>query len=288
MKRVLTIAGSDSSGGAGIQADLKVFAEIGVFGLSAVTAVTAQNSRGVQKVFKVAPRIIAAQIDSVTRDMGVDACKIGMLYTPQVVDIVADRLHRREIPNAVLDPVIFAKDGTRLLSVKAVERMKKALLPRVLLVAPNITEAEILSGVEITDISSAATAAKEIWNLANAYGVSAFQCRNKPPLLQEGVGGRSQVVPSRYVLIKGGHLQGEPIDILFDGENVRDYRGERIEGDPMRGTGCVFTAAIAALLAQGHPVEDAITFAKQFVSSAIEHSIKLGKGKVRFYTGTRA
>ncbi|MDO8684310.1 MAG: bifunctional hydroxymethylpyrimidine kinase/phosphomethylpyrimidine kinase [Armatimonadota bacterium] len=258
MKRVLTIAGSDSSAGAGIQADLKVFAQLGVYGMSAVTAVTAQNSRGVQKIYKVAPKIVAAQIDSVVRDIGADACKIGMLYSPQVVDLVAERIERRDIKNVVVDPIVFAKDGTRLLSARAVSRMINDLLPRATLVAPNVAEAELLSGIKVTDPQSAAMAAEQI----------------------------SKFGPD-YVLIKGGHLDGEPIDVLFDGQSAREYRGERVAGPPMRGTGCALTAAIAALLAQGHSVQDAVAFAKQFVASAIAHAVKLGKGKVSFYTGTQ-
>jgi hydroxymethylpyrimidine/phosphomethylpyrimidine kinase len=257
MKRVLTIAGSDSSAGAGVQADLKVFAQLGVYGLCAVTTVTAQNSRGVQKVYKVAPRVIAAQIDSVARDIGVDACKIGMLFSQQVVDLVAERLHRREINNVVLDPVIFAKDGSRLLTAKAVYRMKRNLLPRVTLVAPNVAEAEILSKMEITDTASAAEAARII----HGFG-------------------------SPYVLIKGGHLSGSPIDVLFDGESITEFGGERIQGEPMRGTGCVFTAAIAARLAIGDNIPDAVAAAKKFVTKAIANAVKLGKGKVTFCSGT--
>jgi hydroxymethylpyrimidine/phosphomethylpyrimidine kinase len=257
MKRVLTIAGSDSSGGAGIQADNKVFAELGVYGLTAITSVTAQNSTGVQKVFKVAPRTIAAQIDSVARDIGCDACKIGMLYSHQVVDLVAERIHRREIPNVVLDPIIFAKGGVRLLTAKAVGRMRRNLLPRVMLVAPNVPEAEILSGIQINDSASAAAAAEKIW-----------ECGCK------------------YVLIKGGHLEGDPDDLLFDGENVRMFSGKRIEGEPMRGTGCVLTAAIAANLALGADVPEAVEAAKVFVTHAIADAVKLGKGQVTFYSGT--
>ncbi len=139
--RVLTIAGSDPSAGAGIQADLKVFERLGVYGLTVVTAVTAQNTLGVQKVHKVPPRLIAAQIDSITRDIGVDACKIGMLYTPQAVDAVAERVQRREIPNVVLDPVIAAKDSTRLLSDKGIDRLRRRLIPLALVVTPNAQEA---------------------------------------------------------------------------------------------------------------------------------------------------
>jgi len=256
MKRVLTIAGSDSSAGAGVQADLKVFAELGVYGLCAVTVVTAQNSKGVQKINKVPPRVVAAQIDSVTRDIGVDACKVGMLYSPQLVDTVAERIHRRELTNVVVDPIIWAKDGTRLLTARAVERMKKRLFPRALIVAPNVAEAELLSGVNISDATTAALAAETIWNAG-----------------------------CKYVLIKGGHLAGTPTDVLFDGDSPRKFTGDRISGDPMRGTGCVLTAAIAAFLALGHNAPDAVALAKRFVSGAITRAVKLGKGKTKFYTG---
>ena len=256
MKRVMTIAGSDSSGGAGVQADLKVFAELGVYGLCAVTAVTAQNSKGVQKICKVAPRIVAAQIDSVTRDIGVDACKVGMLYSPQVVDIVAERVHRRNLDNVVVDPVVFAKDGARLLTARAVDRMRKNLFPQSLIVTPNIEEAELFSGMTVSDTASAARAAEKIWSFG-----------------------------PKYVLIKGGHLAGNPTDILYDGAAPREYAGGRIPGEPMRGTGCVLTAAIATFLAQGHPVGEAVALAKRFISRAISRAAKLGKGKVRFYTG---
>ena len=258
MRRVLTIAGSDSSGGAGVQADSKVFAELGVYGLTAITSVTAQNSKGVQKVFKVAPRTIAAQIDSVTRDIGCDACKIGMLYSHQVVDLAAERIHRREIPNVVLDPIIFAKGGVRLLTAKAVGRMRRNLLPRVMLVAPNVPEAEILSGIQINDRASATAAATKIW-----------ECGCK------------------YVLIKGGHLEGDPDDLLFDGKEVRLFSGKRIEGEPMRGTGCVLTAAISANLALGADVPEAVEAGKVFVTHAIEDAVKLGKGQVTFYSGAQ-
>lgn len=257
MKRVLSIAGSDSSAGAGIQADLKVFAESGVYGICAVTAVTAQNSRGVQKLSKVPQRIVAAQIDSVTRDIGVDACKVGMLYSHQVVDSVADRIHRREIPYVVLDPVIFAKDGTRLLSARAVQRLKKNLLPRTYLVAPNLPEAELLSGIKIADRDDAPAAAKR--------------------LLEMG---------PKYVLIKGGHMAGDPVDLLFDEKSVIEFQSERIGGCPMHGTGCVLTAAIAARLALGDDVPEAVAAGKAFVTEAIRNAVALGKGKINFYGGT--
>ena len=247
--RVLTIAGSDSSAGAGIQLDLKVFERLGVYGMTVVAAVTAQNTTGVQKIHKVPPRTIAAQIDSVVRDIGVDACKIGMLYDPTAVDVVAERIHRREIPNVVLDPVIAAKDGTPLLAQKGIERIKRVLIRRALVVTPNAREAEMLSGMTVRGIEDLKQAAAVI----------------------HGMG-------CRYVLAKGGHLEGEPTDVLFDGESFLEMPGIRIEGLPVHGTGCAFSAAMAARLALGDSVPDAAAFAKDFTAGLIKSAMKLGKG----------
>lgn len=258
MSRALTIAGSDPSGGAGIQADLKVFTDLGVYGLSVITAVTAQNSKGVQKVVKMPPRAITAQIDSVTTDIGADACKIGMLYAYQAVNEVAERIRRREIRNVILDPVIYAKDGTRLLLARGVYRMKRALIPLCTLVSPNLVEAGELSGITVTDLESAKEAARVI----HGFG-------------------------ARFVLIKGGHFEGEPVDLLYDGESFMEYSGKRIEGKSMHGTGCIMSAAIAAELAKGSTVPDAVRFAKCYVASAIESSIKLGRGGLWYFSGVR-
>lgn len=258
MRRALTIAGSDSSGGAGIQVDLRIFADIGVYGLSAVTAVTAQNSRGVQKINKVPPRIVAAQIDSVTRDIGVDACKIGMLYAHQVVDRVAERIARCEIPNVVLDPVIFAKEGTRLLLAQGVQRMRRNLISRSTLVTPNLTEAGELAKREVANLADA----KEAARIIHGFGAA-------------------------YVLVKGGHLDGEPIDLLFDGTEFVEYPGKRVAGKDMHGTGCVLSAAITARLALGDSVPDAVHFAKDYVTRSINNSIKLGKGGLWYYAGAK-
>jgi len=249
--RVLTIAGSDSSGGAGIQVDLKVFERLGVYGMTAITAVTAQNTVGVQKIHKVPPRIISAQIDSVVRDIGVDACKIGMLYDPTAVDVVAERIHRREIPNVVLDPVIAAKDGTPLLANKGIERMKRFLIRRVLVVTPNVREAEMLSGIRVRNLEGLKEAAAAVHRMG-----------------------------CRYVLAKGGHLEGEPTDVLFDGEQFLELPGIRIEGPEVHGTGCAFSAAIAARLALGDSVQDAARFAKDFVAGLIRSAVKLGRGNL--------
>ena len=251
LPRVLTIAGSDSSAGAGIQLDLKVFERLGVYGMTAITAVTAQNTQGVQKIHKVPPRIISAQIDSVVRDIGVDACKIGMLYDPTAVDVVAERIARREIPNVVLDPVIAAKDGTILLAHKGIRRMKRFLIPKALVITPNAHEAELLTGMPVRKLNDLKQAAAAI----------------------HGMG-------CRYVLAKGGHLEGEPVDVLFDGESFIELPGIRIEGTPVHGTGCAFSAAIAARLALGDSVPDAVRFAKDFVTDLIKSAMKLGRGNL--------
>jgi hydroxymethylpyrimidine kinase/phosphomethylpyrimidine kinase len=252
MKVALTIAASDSSGGAGIQADLAVFRELGVYGVCAVTNVTAQNSLGVHKINKVPPRIVAAQIDAVTRDFAVAACKIGMLYSPQAVDLVAERISRREIPNVVLDPVIEAKNGEILLTEPAIKRMKRSLLSKATLVTPNASEAQILTGIEVTDPASARDAAKA--------------------LLEMG---------AHAALVKGGHIEGEPIDVLYDGRDFAEFAGKRIE-KTMHGAGCALSAAIAARLALGDDLRSAIAIAKDFVSRAIEQSVRLGKGQMTY------
>jgi hydroxymethylpyrimidine/phosphomethylpyrimidine kinase len=249
--RVLTIAGSDPCAGAGIQLDLRIFERLGVYGLTVVTAVTAQNTLGVQKINPVPPRIVAAQIDSVVRDIGVNACKVGMLFTPTTVNAVARRIERREIPNVVLDPMIAAKDGTPLLSSTGIKRIKRWLLPKALIVTPNVPEAEILSGIRIRtldDLKDAATAIHD--------------------------GG------CRFVLAKGGHLDGEPIDLLFDGESFIELPGVRVEGTPVHGTGCALSSALAARIALGDTVEQAARFAKSFVAELIKTAVSLGKGNL--------
>lgn len=256
LKRALTIAGSDSSGGAGIQADLKVFADLGVYGLSAITAVTAQNSRGVQKVNSVPPRIVSAQIDSVTTDIGVNSCKIGMLFAHQLVAVVAERIERRSIPNVILDPVIYAKDGTRLLLAQGVRRMRRFLIPKCTLVAPNIVEAAELSGRPVNDLNDARDAAKTIFDFGTPY-----------------------------VLIKGGHLEGEPVDLLYDGSSFTEFPGYRIADRSLHGTGCIMSAAIAARIALGDNVVDAVAFSKEYVTAAIKNSVKLGKGGHWYFVG---
>lgn len=253
MRVALSIAASDSSGGAGIQADLAVFADLGVYGVCAVTNVTAQNSRGVMRVCKTPPRIVAAQIDAVTRDFQVSACKIGMLFAHQIVDIVADRISRRSIPNVVLDPVLRAKGGECLAGNPALKRLKRSLLPKVLLVTPNAVEAEALTGIPVCDVASAGDAAKALVEM----GASA-------------------------ALVKGGHINGDPVDVFYDGGELLELTGNRLPVS-MHGTGCVLSASIAARLALGDSLLDAVRFGKQYVTRAIERSIRLGKGEMTFF-----
>lgn len=254
LKIALTIAASDSSCGAGIQADLAVFRDTGVYGVCVVTNVTAQNSMGVHKVGKVAPRIVSAQIDAVTRDFEVSACKIGMLYSPQMVELVSERIARREIPNVVLDPVMNAKNGEVLLTGPAIKRMKRWLIPKVTLITPNAAEAGVLTGTAVTDHGTARDAAKALVEMG-----------------------------AKAALVKGGHIEGEPIDILFDGDDFVEFPGKRLAKN-MHGTGCVLSAAIAARLALGDDLHAAVAFAKEYVTQAIERSVKLGEGKMDYFS----
>ncbi len=255
---VLTLAGTDPSGGAGIQADLRAFQAAGVAGVSVITAVNAQNSLGVRGIHKVPPRFIARQIDAVVEDVRVSATKIGMLGDAQIVSIVAERMRRRRLPNVVLDPVLAAKDGTLLLSPKGVTRLIDKILPHALVVTPNIPEAAILSKTDIRTLDDAREAARVIHGLG-----------------------------ARHVLIKGGHW-GEgapPLDLLYDGSDFTELTGERIEGLAVRGTGCLYSASLAAHLALGRDVASAAAEAKNFVTRAIADAVQYGRG-YRVWTGT--
>ncbi|MEN6355840.1 MAG: bifunctional hydroxymethylpyrimidine kinase/phosphomethylpyrimidine kinase [Armatimonadota bacterium] len=249
----LTIAASDSSSGAGIQADLAAFRDMDVYGLCAVTNVTVQDSHGVHKVNKVPPMVVTAQIDAAMRDYNVGACKIGMLYSPRIVDVVAERIARREIPNVVLDPVMNAKRGEVLLTGPAIKRMKRRLVPKVTLITPNADEAEKLTGIAVKNVASAKDAAKALVEMG-----------------------------ARHALVKGGHIEGEPVDVLFDGQDFHEFAGRRFEKN-MHGTGCVLSAAIAARLAHGDDVYSAVEAAKDYVSRAIERSVRLGKGNLDYF-----
>jgi hydroxymethylpyrimidine/phosphomethylpyrimidine kinase len=252
MKRALTIAGSDSGGGAGIQADLKTFAAHGVFGTSAVTALTAQNSLGVQGVFEIPADFVGLQIDSVARDIGADAVKIGMLSSASIIAIVAAKIVEHSLGPIVLDPVMVAKGGDRLLRDDAREALIETLLPLAAIATPNLPEAEVLCGFAIRGIEDMRRAARAI----HALGPKA-------------------------VVVKGGHLpdRGESVDVLFDGEDFAEYGAARIESKNTHGTGCTFSSAIAADLALGYSLREAVKAAKDYVGRIIAASVDLGIGR---------
>ncbi len=250
MKRALTIAGSDSGGGAGIQADLKTFGALGVFGTSAITAVTAQNTVRVTRIQEIEPQVVAAQIDAVAEDIGVDAAKTGMLASRAIVHAVAAALKRNTIPNLVVDPVMISKTGARLLEDDAVATLKSEILPLAEIVAPNIPEAEVLSGHKITDAETMRDAARRILELGSAR-----------------------------VVIKGGHSDSpNVVDLYYDGRSFEELKAERVQTRSTHGTGCTFSAAIAAYLAHGLPPLDAVARAKEFLTAALQAAPGIGKG----------
>ena len=250
MRKALTIAGSDSSGGAGIQADLKTFAAHGVYGLSAITAVTAQNTLGVTAVETLSADLVTAQIEAVMSDIGADAAKTGMLANAAIVEAVAAAVEDLEIPLLVVDPVMIAKSGDRLLDDEALGAMKSELIRKAFLVTPNIPEAETLAGITIRTEDDRREAARRIHGL----GASA-------------------------VVIKGGHMPSPAIlDLLYDGERFVEFPTERIAGTNTHGTGCTFAAAVTAHLALGHELEEAIRQAQAYVAAAIRCAPGLGGG----------
>jgi hydroxymethylpyrimidine/phosphomethylpyrimidine kinase len=246
--KALTIAGSDSGGGAGIQADLKTFAAHGVYGASAITAVTAQNTREVIAVAEVPEEIVAAQIDSVLEDIGAGAIKTGMLSSARIVSTVAGRIEAWGIPT-VVDPVMVSKSGNFLLAPEAVGALKRQLIPASLIVTPNYHEAAALTGIEITNDDDAREAARALADMG-----------------------------ARIVVIKGGHRPGAPIDLVFDGSSFGELTADRIETENTHGTGCTFSAAIAANLALGLGPLESIARAKLYLTEALRTSYRVGGG----------
>ncbi len=246
----LTIAGSDSSGGAGIQADLKTFLAHGVFGLSAVTAVTAQNTQRVDRIAPVSADIVAAQIDAVAADFRISATKIGMLAGSCIVEAVADAIARHGLPNVVLDPVLASTSGTRLLDDRGLEALRARLLRLATVVTPNAFEAEALVGFPVRDLEQARRAARHIVAMG-----------------------------ARAVVITGGHLDGPATDLLYAAGDFTELPGERIESRHTHGTGCTFSAAIAARLARGDALVPAARAAKAYVADAIRRAPGLGHGR---------
>ena len=248
--RALTIAGSDSGGGAGIQADLKTFAALGVWGTSAITSITVQNTLGVSGVADVPPDVVGAQIRAVADDIGVDAAKTGMLSSAVIVEAVADAIDAGGVPNLVVDPVFVSKHGHPLLADDAVSALQRRILPRARLVTPNLPEAGGLVGSDVATRGDMEKAAGQIL----ALGAGA-------------------------VLVKGGHLEDARADDYFtDGETAEWIEGERVDTPHTHGTGCVLSAAIAARLALGDGVLDAVRAGKEFVTQAIRHALAIGGG----------
>ncbi len=250
MRTALTIAGSDSGGGAGIQADLKTFAAHGVYGTSVITAVTAQNTVGVTGFEALSADLVTAQLEAVMSDIGAHAAKTGMLANAAIVEAVAAAVDDLEIPWLVVDPVMIAKSGDRLVDEEALGAMTSALLRRAFVVTPNVPEAEALSGLAIRSADDRREAARRI----NGLGASA-------------------------VIVKGGHFPSDDIvDLLYDGHRFTEFRAERVEGGNTHGTGCTFAAAITAQLALGRTLDEAIPLAQQYVAGAIRHAPGLGRG----------
>ncbi len=247
--RALTIAGSDSGGGAGIQADLKTFSAFRVFGLSVITAVTAQNSVGVQGVENLPPAFVARQLHSVLEDFGADAAKCGMLSTAPIIEAVAASLAEHPIDRLVVDPVMVAKSGDRLLQPDAQAALIARILPLALVVTPNLPEAEALTGMPVTNRAEMEEAARRI----HAMG-------------------------PRNVLVKGGHLKGEAVDLLWTGRALTAFSAPRIDSINTHGTGCTFSAAIASGLALGRPLAEAVREGKAYVTRAIQEGFQAGRG----------
>lgn len=251
LKQVLTIAGSDSGGGAGIQADIKAMSANGVFAMSVITAITAQNTEEVTDVFELPASIIEAQIDAVFDDFAVASVKTGMLSSAEIVTTVARMLRPQNVINLVVDPVMASKSGHPLLKLDAMDALKRELIPLALVITPNVAEAEQLSGLPIKSVADARQAAKVIHKMG---------CKN--------------------VLIKGGHLMTErATDLLYDGKFFHIFKGEFIDTPHTHGTGCTFASAIAAQLARDKALPDAVHTAKTYLTEALRHSLAIGHGK---------
>lgn len=249
--RVLIIAGSDSGGGAGIQADLKTVSALGAFGMTAITALTAQNTTGVYDVIEMPPDFVALQIEVCVTDIGCDAVKTGMLANASIIEAVAEQVKKHGLQPLVIDPVMVAKSGAPLLKPEAMDALKARLLPLATVITPNLHEAKALTGMDIRSLDDMREAAK-----------------------------RLKEVGPMFIVVKGGHLEGsdKAVDILYDGEKFTEFPASRYKTKNTHGTGCIFASAIAASLARGEDIESAVMIAKKFVTVAIHHGLPLGKG----------
>jgi hydroxymethylpyrimidine/phosphomethylpyrimidine kinase len=252
MRAALTIAGSDSSGGAGIQADLKTFAALGIYGTSAIAAVTAQSTAGVAGSMSLPADVVTAQIEAVAGDIAIHATKTGMLGTAAIVEAVAAAIEALDLPMVVVDPVMLASGGERLLDEDGLKALRTELLPRARVVTPNIPEAEVLSGLTIRTLDDMRRAARSIHGIARSA-----------------------------VIVKGGHrgVDDELTDVLFDGEELHEFRIARVGAGGVHGTGCTFASAIAAQLALGQTLSEAVQAAQTYVAGAIRHRLRPGNGR---------
>lgn len=249
VRKALTIAGSDSGGGAGIQADLKTFAALGVYGTSALTAITAQNTVGVTQIYELSPKLVGAQIDAIIADIGAHAVKTGMLATEAIIAAIAEKIRVHRLKNLVVDPVMVATSGDLLIKKSAVAALRSELIPLATVVTPNIPEAEVLTGLKIRAGGDIEKAARRMIEMG-----------------------------ARAVVIKGGHLKGPAVDLFFNGKTARVLVAPRIRTKNTHGTGCTFSAAIAAYLAQGKNLENAVRAAKKYITEAIRSGFPVGAG----------
>nr|WP_193760837.1 bifunctional hydroxymethylpyrimidine kinase/phosphomethylpyrimidine kinase [Fictibacillus macauensis] len=249
--KALTIAGSDSGGGAGIQADLKTFQELGAYGMSVITAITSQNTLGVKDIHPIPVEHVSSQLEAIEEDLRPEAIKTGMLFSVEIIEVVANHIARYGWEKVVVDPVMIAKGGADLLKKEAVQALKKHLLPLATIITPNIPEAQELTGKEIVSRTDREEAAKYLHSLG-----------------------------AKGVVIKGGHLEGieEPVDLYYDGSSMHEFKGKRIETKQTHGTGCTFAAAITAQLALGRSPFEAVETAKAFIQAAISHPLNIGNG----------
>lgn len=249
MRTALTIAGSDSCGGAGIQADIKTMTANGVYAMSAITALTAQNTTGVTKIMEVTPEFLKEQLEDVITDIRPDAIKIGMVSSGKLIPIIAEIITRHELVNIVVDPVMVATSGARLISEEAIKLLKEQLLPKANIITPNIPEAEVLTGLHINSGEDMEKAAESIYQN--------FHCN---------------------VLLKGGHQLNDANDLLLTREGKQWFQGKRILNPNTHGTGCTLSSAIASNLAKGCTMAEAVAYAKNYISGALEAMLDLGKG----------
>lgn len=249
MKTALTIAGSDSSGGAGIQADIKTMIANGVYAMSAITALTAQNTTGVYGIQEVSPDFVGLQLDCIFEDIFPDAIKTGMISSPEIIFAICEKLEKYGAKNIVVDPVMVATSGAKLISDDAIDVLRDKLFPLATVITPNVPEAEILSGISISNASEMETAAKKIFE---EYGCA--------------------------VLLKGGHNVNDANDLLYYDNEIKWFKGRRIDNPNTHGTGCTLSSAIASNLAKGDELDKAVEKAKEYISLALEDGLDLGKG----------